>query len=46
MMDDEHAHRREAYGVRESSTGSVANYRKQESSVSQVIDFLIPDFRI
>jgi hypothetical protein len=26
--------------------GSVANYRKQESSVSQVIDFLIPDFWI
>ncbi len=26
--------------------GSVANYRKQESSVSQVIDFLTPDFRI
>jgi hypothetical protein len=26
--------------------GSVANDRKQESSVSQVIDFLTPDFRI
>src|SRR5215471_584724 len=26
--------------------GSVANYRKQESSVSQVIDFLTPNFRL
>src|SRR6266567_3264350 len=26
--------------------GSVANYRKQESSVSQAIDFLRSDFRI
>jgi hypothetical protein len=27
-------------------SGSVANYRKQESLVSQVLDFPIHDFRI
>ncbi len=29
-----------------SREGSVANYRKQESLGSQVIDFPVPDFRI
>ena len=35
-----------AFGRMPTRFGSVANYRKQEGLVSQVIDFLIHDFRI